>query len=462
MIFPRLYFVQDNEQLLVLSPTKRWIVNGPRVFVPRPLWRVKRRRGRTLGPTDYLRVRNEVTGELRNEYGPQLFLRGVDDEIVQELTAVPLKKNEYIRLVDMKTGEIRVEQGEQTVYLQPTEKMMSKVEKGVNVDDETAVLIRNNTTGQLSLITNKQVFFPAADEKIVEVKKRIRLEDRESIIIKDKDGRYVFRRGSDQERAFFLQPYQEVVKLRWSTGIHKDRRDLVITKMDLRPKFMWYEFEARTEDNVELIIGITFFWEVTDLEKMIAVTDDAPGDICSHARSAIIQAISQVTLEQFLATFNEIIHRAILEGDKTFYDERGIQLHAVEVRSVASKDPATQRVLQEIINETTNRINRLQKQESENEVKMKRLQGDIESEEVRGRLLDIQRQNTQAEGAMTGEMEAKRVRTFLDGLGEDLPISEKVAIFNNLRKHDALKHLSLGNAQLYFTPNDVDLTIRSG
>ncbi|KAA3664968.1 MAG: hypothetical protein DWQ04_03010 [Chloroflexi bacterium] len=192
---------------------------------------------------------------------------------MDERKGITLKQNDYVRLIDSKTGQIRVERGEQIVYLQPTEKMLTKVERGVNVDEETAVLIRSTTTGQLSLITDKQVFFPKADEQIVEVRNRIKLEDREAIIIKDKDGRYIFRRGTDDERAFFLQPHQELVRMRWSTGIHKDRRDLVITKMDLRPKFMWYEFEARTEDNVELIIGITFFWEVTELEKMIAVTD---------------------------------------------------------------------------------------------------------------------------------------------------------------------------------------------
>jgi hypothetical protein len=50
----------------------------------------------------------------------------------------------------------------------------------------------------------------------------------------------------------------KIVTLHWSTGIHKDCRDLGITKFVLRPKFMWYEFEVRTQDNVEIVIGITF------------------------------------------------------------------------------------------------------------------------------------------------------------------------------------------------------------
>ena len=462
MIFPRLYFLQEDEQLLITAFTRRWVVNGPRPFLALPLWRVKRRKALTLGPTEYLLVRDTLTGALRNEVGPKLFFLGVTDEIVQKQEVIPLKHNEYIRLLDKQTGRIRVEKGEATVYQAPTETFLEEARKGINIDEETAVLVRDTGTGQLALQTAQQVFFPSATQEIAEVRKRIRLEDHEAIIIKSKTGQYLFRRGSDAERAFFLGPYDEIVELHWSSGLHKDRQNLRITKFDLRPKFMWYEFEARTRDNVELIIGITFFWEIADLERMIATSSDAPGDICAQARSYILQAISQVSLEEFLATFNEVIHKAVFEGDAAFYTERGVKLHAVEVRSVASKDPTTQRVLQEIINETTNRINRLQKQVSENEVKVKQLQGDIEVEQKRGELLTLQRQHAQTQGLLDGEAEALRVKAFLDGLGSELPAGEKVAVFNTLRKQDALQALSQGSAQLYFTPADVDLTIRSG
>lgn len=462
MIFPRLYFLQEDEQLFVRAFTRRWVVNGPRRYVTQPLWRVARRKALTLGPTQYLVVRHTLTGELRNEVGPKLFFLGAEDEVVQQQEALALKHNQYARLFDQNSGKIRVERGEKTVYLAPTEKLLGEVQNGINIDEQTAVLVRDTSTGQLALIREQQVFVPTAHQELVEVRKRIRLEDNEALIIKDINGKYRIRRGADAERAFFLGPYDELLELRWSTGIHKDRMDLRISKFDLRPKFMWYEFEARTQDNVELVIGITFFWEIVDLERMINTTNDTPGDLCSHARSAILQAISKVSLEQFLAGFNQIIHGAIFGDDTDFYAERGVKLHAVEVRSVASKDARTQQVLQEIINETTNRINRLQKQESENEVKLKQLHGEIETEQRRGQLLELRRQHAQTEGIIAGEAEALRVNAFLTGLGDGLANEQKLAIFNTLRKQDALTALSQGNAQLYFTPADVDLTIRSG
>ena len=333
--FPRVYFLQEDEQVLVESFARRWTVDGPGVLVARPFQRVQRRTGTTLGPTQYLRIRDTVTGEMRNERGPKLYLPAATEEVVEQLLAIPLKRNQYVRLIDTHTGAIRVERGETSVYLEHTEKCLEDVQDGVNVDEHTAVVVRDIESGQLALITAPQVFIPAAHQEIVAVRKRILLKDHETVVIKDQTGGYVLKRGSDEERSFFLDPYSELVELRWSTGLHKDQRTLRTTHIDGRPKFMWYEFDARTQDNVELVLGITFFWQIVDVEAMVRATDDAPGDVCSHARSAIIQSTSQVTLEQFLSAFNDIVREAVLESDDAFYTERGVRLHAVEVRSIA-------------------------------------------------------------------------------------------------------------------------------
>ncbi len=462
MMIPWLYTLKEDEQLLVESWTRRWTVNGPGVFFAPSFSRVQRRKGITLGPTEYLHVRDTLSGELRNEYGPRFVFLGASEEVTEQLTAIPLKQNQYIRLIDQRSGTIRVARGEMIVYREPTEVVLEDVSAGVNIDEHTAVLLRDIHSGQLHLITEPQVFVPAANQEIVEVRRRITLEDHETIILTDRSGKYIFRRGSDDERAFFLAPYESVVQLHWSAGIYKDTRTLKITRIDTRPRFMWYEFEVRTQDNVDLVLGVTFFWQIRDVEAMIRTTDDAPGDICSHARSLIIQAISQVTLERFLSAFNAIVHAAVFEeSTRDFYTDRGVQVHAVEVRSITCKDEATQRVLQEIIQETTNRLNRLQKQESENEVRLKQLAGQIESEEMKQQLLTLQREHTRLEALMHGEAEALRVQAFFDGLGADLTTEEKIALFNTLRKQDMLGVLSRGTAQLYFTPSDVDLSIEA-
>lgn len=462
MIIPWLYFLKDDEQLLIETPTARRVANGPGVVLTPPLATAKRRPALVLGPTEYVRLRDTTTGDARNIPGPARCFLGANEQLDERRQLTPLKRNQYMRLIDRRTGAIRVERGEQSVLVAPTEEVLEAPREGVNIDAMTAVLVRDTRSGGLELITAPQVFVPAAHQEIAEVRRRVLLENHEAAVVKGRDGSFTIHRGSDADRSFFLPPYCELVQFRWSSGLAKDRRDLKITHLDLRPKFMWYEFEVRTQDNVELQIGLTFFWQIVDVARMVQATDDAPGDICSHARSDIIQAVSQVALERFLAAFNEVIGAAVLGDADPFYGERGATLHAVEVRSVTCKDPTTQRILQEIIQETTNRLNRLQQQESENEVRVRQIEGEIGAEELRGRLMEVRRAVEEEAARIAGGAEGERVRAFLAGLGADLPADAKLAIFHTLRKHEALKALSAGKASLFFTPDDVDLRINAG
>lgn len=461
MLIPGFYFLKEDEQLLVEGFTRRWVLNGPGQHYIAPLNKVERRKAITLSPAEYMYVQDRLSGEVHTEIGPKLYFLGANEHILDRLEAIPLKNNQYIRIIDNSTGNIRVEHGEKVVYLTPTEKILQNVTEGINVDEHTAVLLRDTVSGSLELITKRQVFFPMPEQEIVEVRKRILLDDHETVVIRNRGGGYLIRRGTDPERAFFLEPYSELVQFYWSSGIYKDKRNLRITHIDSRPKFMWYEFEVRTQDNVELVLGVTFFWQIVSVEAMIITTDDAPGDICSHARSAIIQSVSQVPLERFLAAFNAIIREAVLEQNDPFYSERGVLLHAVEVRSIKCKDPATQNILQEIIQETTNRLNRVQKQDSENEIRLRQMRGEIDAEVLNGQLLDTRREHLRIEGLADGEAEASRVKSFFEGLGEEISLEDKIALFNTLRKRDILQKLSEGSAQLYFTPNDVNLSIES-
>merc|ERR1719265_1543568 len=103
---------------------------------------------------------------------------------------------------------------------------------------------------------------------------------------------------------------------------------------------------------------------------MIRATSDPSGDVWHHARSCLIQAVSKVDLATFMSGFNGIVMAAFKEqaGDG-FYLERGVEVHSMELTRYKCTDDKTAAVLQEIIQETTNRINRLQAQESENEVR---------------------------------------------------------------------------------------------
>mmetsp|Transcript_19286 Transcript_19286/g.24882 ORF Transcript_19286/g.24882 Transcript_19286/m.24882 type:complete len:541 (+) Transcript_19286:246-1868(+) len=517
-VFYVLYFIKfidQDEQLIVDGITTKTIINGPKVFFL-SFWTRKatKIKALTLASTEYCVIKNILSGEKRVEIGPQMvFLKPYDDILGGETDeggrrkAVSLKANEFIRFVDNNTGKVRVihgekgcvvpgpeevavgglgkmqatnlrvfefirvqdkqtgavrvERGERLVFLGPFEEYLGKKQTAVEIDDETAALIRNKRTGQQKLVTEKKLFIPNEDEEVLEVRNLMKLADYEACIVRDKDGRDEFFFGKEQ-RSFFLQPYCSLVSLNWSRGRRRELRDLYIKKVDLRPMYMSFEFNCRTSDNVELVLEGSFFWEIVDLPGMLRFTNDTTGDICNHARSRFIELVSKRTLVQFMGEFNNIAEQVHKDDASGFYTQRGVKIHSLEVTGYHCSDTRTASVLQDIIQETTNRINRLQQQESENEVQLREIHGDIEEEKARSDLLKIQAENSRARAEMDGRAEAQRVCSFLDALSVAFPkleMDKTIQLWQTLRKEDALRTLSEGNAQLYFTPADANISI---
>jgi len=457
------------------------------------------RKAITLDKTEYIFVKNTMSGQVEREQGPKQFFPPTPYHVVgRPMQATALKRNEYITILDHETGNRRVERGEQQVFLTPFEEILDEgVQTAVNIDEHTAVLVRNIENGQQYLITEKMLFFPSHIEKIMEIQKKVVLKDHETCIILDKDGYYHFMSGpkvnnpppeneiikiegkKEEEplisiktketvpdsviptqgggRAFFIPPYCNVLSLEWSTG--PDTKEF-IDRVDSRPRFLNTMFICRSSDNVELAIKVTFFWQVVDVRKMIKKTDDAPGDICIHARSVTIQAVSKLTMEEFMQNFNHVLSTANLQNDDPFYVERGIIIHRVEVDSYHCKDSKTETILQEIIKERTDRLNKKQKQESDNEVRLYKMRGQIEEEKLHGELLKIRHDHHRAEAAMEGEAEADQLRMFLEGL-EEISNDKKFLFWSTLRKLDALKFVSQAKSTLYYTPDDIDLSLGS-
>jgi hypothetical protein len=224
---------------------------------------------------------------------------------------------------------------------------------------------------------------------------------------------------------------------------------------------MKFEFNCRTKDNVELILEGVFFWELVDLLKLIRMTGDASGDICYHIRSLFTLHVARVTLKDFMQQLHSIANE-VLENDIEFYETRGIKIHALEVTRYQCADKSTSEILEQIIQETTNRLNRISQAESENEVNIFRMHGQIEQSKLNAELLEIQHEQTQAEAKVTGKAEADRVAAFVDGLQKSVPaLEDRMKMWQTLRKTEALSVVSNGGANLFFTPNDVDLSIET-
>ena len=115
---------------------------------------------------------------------------------------------------------------------------------------------------------------------------------------------------------------------------------------------------------------------MSDVPAMVQTSGDIPGDVCNHARSQFIKFVSRVSLKHFMENLHELA-KSVFETDAFFYEVRGIKVHSLEVTAFKCAEKSVSAVLQEIILETTNRMNRLSQAESENEVKLFKMQGDL-------------------------------------------------------------------------------------
>jgi len=481
-----------------LSGVER-LVKGPRLLFPASAYEEVggRKRATKLSDLEYVIVTDVLSGSKRVVTGPTLYFPCTPHEAVGVVgRAYELKRHQYVRLLDQRTGTLRVERGEAIVFPRAHEQpadgeafsVDAAVHDAVNVDDETAVLVRSLQTGQQRLVTEQGLFFPQPLEEIVEVRKLVRVEPHEVAIVRDNRGAYTFHAGhagngtgDEAGTAFHIPPFSELVTMYWSSGTSKEDAEnhvvrnakkvaykVPVSKIDLRPQYAFFEYKVRTSDNVELLLEGTIFWSVRDVPRMIERTGDPKGDVWYHARSALIQAVSSVTLEHFMASFNTIVSRAAAT-DASFYEERGVQLHSLEVTSYECADAKTAGVLQEIIQETTNRINRMQKQRSDNEVQQEELSAKISLEKKRTALIDAKTANDKLQASVEGEAEGTRLAqsslAFLSQLNASVAEpSERLQLLRFFSEQQTLtkqtEHLATGKATLFLTPQDVNLKLQ--
>merc|ERR1719401_1778022 len=144
-------------------------------------------------------------------------------------------------------------------------------------------------------------------------------------------------------------------------------------------------------------------------------------------------------------------------------------MHALEVTRYECSDAKTSAVLQEIIQETTNRINRMQKQQSDNDIQREKMSGEIEMEKQRTALVQARSDNELIKAMLEGQADGYRVAmkasTFLSVTLADLPdVEARLQLFRFFQHQQEstkrTEHLASGNAQLFLAPEDLNWKLR--
>lgn len=157
-------------------------------------------------------------------------------------------------------------------------------------------------------------FAPGPYERILQVRPLIHVLPHEGVIVRDSQGQLAVHMGIDGKDAagmsFFLPPYCEVLQMHWSDHSHTSdiqAHKIVVDKIDMRARHIFLTYEVRTSDNVKLVLEGTIFWQVKNVQTLVSATADPEGDVWHHARSALIEAVSNATLADFMSVFNGIV-----------------------------------------------------------------------------------------------------------------------------------------------------------
>merc|ERR1719454_1102053 len=222
-------------------------------------------------------------------------------------------------------------------------------------------------------------------------------------------------------------------------------------KVDMRIQRTFYSYAVRTSDNVELMLIGAVFWRVENVTKMMLGTSDPSGDVWHHSRSSFMQAVSNVSFDRFMGTFNSLAKdayaRDIADG---FYAERGVLLLSMEVTRFEAVDAETKATLKKINEETTKQITSLKKQEGENAVRAAKMRSDIALAEeqtqaelrlegqktslIRTRIgNDLLQKRADAEGA--AQTFAQHAKSFISALNETgVSVSSGLDLYRTLQE----------------------------
>merc|ERR1711920_989587 len=300
-----------------------------------------------------------------------------------------------------------------------------------------------------------------------------------ALVVRDVSGQLTLHSGAEGNgvgSAFFLLPYHEVVEMRWSNFSKPPDQQTMdkmpLSKVDMRARMTHFAYDVRTSDSVKLVLEGTIFWQIKNLSRTIAATNDPEGDVWHRARSALIQAVSKVTLKSFMSGFNSTVMEAFhTQAADSFYTERGVELHSMEVTKFDCADPETAVILQAIIQESTNKINKLTVQASANEVAAAALAAEILLAKQKTELIQTEAENqliqSMKQGEAAGLQTAGDAKAFIEGLNETVPdVNTRVDLYTfrhrlSSRNQDT-HNLASGTAHLFVTPDDVNLRLNVG
>ncbi|HSN99283.1 MAG TPA: hypothetical protein VLS89_13400, partial [Candidatus Nanopelagicales bacterium] len=208
----------------------------------------------------------------------------------------------------------------------------------------------------------------------VEKEDVLQIGSKEAVVVYSQKATKVARRLVHGPASFVPEPGEWLHTFSWhgsaggAEGFRKIPNGLVFQKLWLMPDQMYHDVpDVRTADDAVLTIRLMLFFELIDIERMLATTHDPIGDFVNAATSDVVEFVGKHRFEDLkqnaeklndLATYKQLTGRADQCGyhiEKVVYRGYGApaslqQMHdqAIESRTRLALERATEQQAQEL------------------------------------------------------------------------------------------------------------------
>jgi hypothetical protein len=208
----------------------------------------------------------------------------------------------------------------------------------------------------------------------VEKEDALQIGSKEAVVVYSQKDGDVARRIVHGPATFVPEPGEWLHTFSWhgsaggEEGFRKVPNALVFQKLWLMPDQMYHDVpDVRTADDAVLTIRLMIFFELVDIERMLATTHDPIGDFVNAATSDVVEFVGKHRFEEFkantgklndLTAYKQLVGRADQCGykiEKVVYRGYGApaslqQMHdqAIESRTRLQLERATEQQAQEL------------------------------------------------------------------------------------------------------------------
>jgi len=345
-------------------------------------------------------------------YGPRDYVPPVEVEIVERRKKIPLDENEGIYVRNIKTGQVRAEIG-QSYMLLPNEELWAKELPSV-VED---LLAQEQRDGQVT--------GPRDKTKVI----TYRAPHNYSVQIydyKEKKSRVIFG-----PNLVMLGPDEHFSVL--SLSGDKPKRPHVIKALSLflGPDFMTDIVTVETSDHARLSLKLSYNWEFkfdkTKEQEAASVfqVPDFVGDACKAIASKVRGAVASIAFDAFHRNSAKIIRSAVFGIDANgkvnneyLFSANNLAVNNIDIQSVEPVDSRTRDSLQKSVQlaiEITTKsqeasarheAERLE-QEARGKIERQKIMDEAEAEKARKELLQLQAQSAAVESTGQAAAEAR-------------------------------------------------------